>query len=322
MRGDTQGGDRIAALEEGSQAREAGRRQVEDGVIVGHRAKADRVVTHGKTAHSHPQILIQPASEIRDGVTIPVVDQWDRGPRTLVMALLAVIVVLVAAYWLAFPVVVRAVAVRVPQGALETIGVQVLASLDHELLQPSALPAAHQNELTEAFGRLSQEPALVGRARLVFRKSDALGANALALPSGVVIVTDGLVELAKDSDDVTAVLAHEVGHLAGRHGVRAVIQSALVSGLIALVVGDVSGLAAAAPAALLNARYSRDLEREADAYAVTTLRAVGIAPTRLADMLERMETQRSNAGQDGPAGVVAYLSTHPTTEERLRTLRE
>ena len=52
----------------------------------------------------------------------------------------------------------------------------------------------------------------------------------LALPSGVVIVTDDLVALAKDADDVVAVLAHEVGHLEGRHGVRAVIQSALVVG--------------------------------------------------------------------------------------------
>ena len=74
------------------------------------------------------------------------------------------------------------------------------------------------------------------------------------------------------------------------------------------MIGDVSALAAAAPAALLNARYSRDLEREADAYAVRALRAVGIAPTRLADMLERMETEHSRAGRESPAGAFSYLS--------------
>src|SRR6187431_3049451 len=107
---------------------------------------------------------------------------------------------------------------------------QVLASLDGGLLTPSELPTARQMTLTEAFGRLSLPPELAGHARLVFRKSDALRANAMALPSGVVIVTDDLVGLAKDADDVVAVLAHEVGHLEGRHGVRAVIQSALVAG--------------------------------------------------------------------------------------------
>ena len=249
-------------------------------------------------------------------------DQWDRGPRTLVVVLIVVAVLLAATYWLAFPVVVRAAAARVPQSALETIGTQVLASLDGGLLTPSELPATRQMTLTEAFGRLSLPPELAGHARLVFRKSDALRANAMALPSGVVIVTDDLVGLAKDADDVVAVLAHEVGHLEGRHGVRAVIQSALVAGLVTVVIGDVSALAAAAPTALLNARYSRDLEREADAYAVGALRAIGIAPTRLADMLERMEAERAGEGNESPPGAIAYLSTHPTTAERLRTLRQ
>jgi Zn-dependent protease with chaperone function len=161
----------------------------------------------------------------------------------------------------------------------------------------------------------------VSHSRIEFRRSEALGANALALPSGVVVVTDGLVALAKDTDDVVAVLAHEVGHLEGRHSMRAIVQSALVSGLIMLVVGDVSALAAAAPAALLNARYSRDLEREADAYASDALRAIGVRPTRLADMLERMEAEHSKAGREGPTDAFSYLSTHPTTEERLTALR-
>ena len=178
-----------------------------------------------------------------------------------------------------------------------------------------------QNELTAAFSRLTLSSELTGRAQLVFRKSEALGANALALPSGVIVVTDDLVALAKDPDDVVAVLAHEVGHLEGLHGMRAVIQGALVSAAITLVVGDISALAAAAPAVLLNARYSRELEREADGYAARALGAAGIAPMRLADMLERMETGHARAGHENPTGAFAYLSTHPTTEERLRTLR-
>jgi Zn-dependent protease with chaperone function len=248
-------------------------------------------------------------------------DQWDRGPRTLIVALAVMAAALAATYWLAFPIVVRAVAAGVPQRALEIIGSETLASLDTGVLEATMLTSTQQQEIISGFRRLSLPPELASHARLEFRRSETLGANALALPSGVMVVTDGLVALATDTDDVVAVLAHEVGHLAERHSMRAIVQSALVSGLIALIVGDVSALAAAAPAALLNARYSRDLEREADAYAVNALRPVGIRPTRLADMLERMEREHTKAGRDSPTGAFSYLSTHPPTEERLKTLR-
>lgn len=248
-------------------------------------------------------------------------DQWDRGPRTLMIVLAVMTALLGATYWLAFPVIVRAVAAGVPHNALEAISSQTLASLDDSLLDPTTLSVPRQQELTSAFGRLPISPDLGPHTRLEFRRSEALGANAMALPSGIVVVTDGLVALATDTDDVMAVLAHEVGHLEGRHSMRAIVQSALVSGLITLAVGDVSALAAAAPAALLDARYSRDLEREADVYAVNALRRIGVRPTRLADMLERMEAEHAKAGRENPAGVFSYLSTHPTTEERLTTLR-
>jgi Zn-dependent protease with chaperone function len=247
--------------------------------------------------------------------------QWESAPRTLFAVVAVGLLVLVGIYWLAAPIVVRGLAARVPHAALEAIGRETLAALDRSLLQPTSLPPERRQSIGTAFGRLSIAPELKSVARLEFRRSADLGANALALPSGTIVVTDGLVDLAQHDDDVVAVLAHEVGHLDGRHGVRAVIQDAFLSTLIALIAGDVSSLAAAAPAALLNARYSRSLEREADAYAVTTLRASGIRATRLADMLERMEAEQARAGRTGPAGAFQYLSTHPTTDERLRTLR-
>jgi Zn-dependent protease with chaperone function len=248
--------------------------------------------------------------------------QWETFPRTLILTLAVFLLAVVAAYWMAMPLVVNALARRVPQSALDAIGRQTMAALDREVMQPSALPESRRRELTAAFDRLSLAPDLRRVASLEFRRSDALGANALALPSGTLIVTDGLVELSREDGEILAVLAHEVGHLEGRHGMRAVIQRALLSTLITLIGGDVTSLAAAAPAALLDARYSRGLEREADAFAVATLRANGIAPTRLADILERMEQAHTRAGGGGPSGALAYLSTHPTTEERLQALRQ
>jgi predicted Zn-dependent protease len=80
-------------------------------------------------------------------------------------------------------------------------------------------------------------------------------------------------------------------------------------------LADINPIAVAAPAALLQTRYSRDFEREADAYAVELLSGAGIHAGHLADILERMSTR--TAGGLLPD----YLSTHPPTAERLQALR-
>ena len=77
-----------------------------------------------------------------------------------------------------------------------------------------------------------------------------------------------------DDDELIAVLAHELGHLNGRHAMRMVLQQSGIAVLVTAVAGDAVGmtlLAAAMPAALLNARYSREFELEADDYAYALL---------------------------------------------------
>ena len=89
-------------------------------------------------------------------------------------------------------------------------------------------------------------------------------------------------------------------------------------------LGDVSNVAAGLPALLLQARCSRDHEREADAYAAAMLDANGISPSRLADILEKMEqahvskTCGDDCEQDDAFG--AYMSSHPATRERIKAL--
>ena len=81
-------------------------------------------------------------------------------------------------------------------------------------------------------------------------------------------------------------------------------------------------------AALLDARYSRDMEAEADAYGARMLRANSLSPALLATMLERLEASRrpddaneKKDGKDDSDGVGGYLRSHPATEERIRALR-
>jgi Zn-dependent protease with chaperone function len=83
------------------------------------------------------------------------------------------------------------------------------------------------------------------------------------------VITDDLVKIAKSDDEIIAVLAHEIGHVRGRHALRQLLQAAGISALAVAVLGDVSSFSAilgAAPA-LLHAKHSRDFEREADTFA-------------------------------------------------------
>src|SRR5690606_4047665 len=127
--------------------------------------------------------------------------------------------------------------------------------------------------------------------RIEFRRGGDFGANALALPHGALVVTDELVFLLEDDRELLGVLAHEIGHVVHRHALRSVLQNSAVFVVIALVTGDVSSgavLGGALPAFLLQRRFSRAFEREADAHALATLRAAKIPPQHFAEALERL----------------------------------
>jgi len=246
------------------------------------------------------------------------VSRWERGWRPAGIAMLLVLVVGVVTYLFVLPVMARSAADRLPASALDTLSDEMRPVLDRTVFDPTKLSQDRTTAIMASVYRLDFDMALKERIRLEFRHADSLGANAMALPSGAIFVTDQLVALTPDDEVIAAVIAHEIGHVSHRHGLRQIIQSTAVGVFVTWFIGDLSALGAAAPSALLEAKYSRDLEREADAYAVAVLRASGIDPGRLAQALELIEKSHGAAG-DG--GVLAYMSTHPTTEERKAWLR-
>jgi Zn-dependent protease with chaperone function len=152
-----------------------------------------------------------------------------------------------------------------------------------------------------------------------------MGANAFALPDGTIVMLDELVDLTKDDNEIIAVLAHERGHVERRHALRMVLQSSVVGLALAWYVGDVSGLLATAPAIIAQAKYSRDMEREADIYAEQTMLANGLSPCLLGTMLDKLEAahlakfkeQHPVADADKADAAMDYLSSHPATKERM-----
>ena len=217
------------------------------------------------------------------------------------------------------PALAKQVAAVLPPSTERALGRDALAALDRVLLAPSKLPPARREKMRALFSHMVSGIEGADGYRLELRAGKRLGANALALPSGEIVVTDQLVELAEKDDELVAVLAHEIGHLRQRHGLRRLLQDSATVLLIAAVTGDLSSiasLASALPAILLQAKYSRDFESEADEFAFDYMKRHGIPPESLGAILLRMDKRRGAASD-----IPDYLSTHPATRERAERSR-
>lgn len=226
----------------------------------------------------------------------------------------ALVIWLVVAYVL--PLAADPVARALSPEVERAIGQRALASIDRLYAGRSALPKAERDRIAERLRAfLKDEPQLRGY-RLEFRRLG--GPNAFALPGNIVVVTDELTKFVRGDDELLAVIAHELGHLNGHHAVRLALQQSGVAVLVTVVAGDAVGmtfLAAAVPAVLLDARYSRAFEEEADTYAFALLARRGISPQAFADVMRRFATDRRTATPNDP--LLRYLSSHPAAAERI-----
>ena len=215
------------------------------------------------------------------------------------------------------PMAAKPIADRISPQFEAMMGQQALTALDQAFTKPTALPEEKQDEIRGAFESFVAGEPGAGDYVLEFRR---LGdANAFALPGGIIVVSDEMVEYVKDDDELFAVIAHELGHAHHRHAVRMVLQQSGIFILVTALAGDAVGftiLAAALPAQLLESHYSRDFEREADDYAVDYLRRHGRSPQAFAAALRHFAENPKMAKDDGT--LARYLSSHPGLDERIR----
>jgi Zn-dependent protease with chaperone function len=244
------------------------------------------------------------------------VDRLQRHLHVALVACVACVALAVVAYVWGLPWAAAEAARRLPPAVGRTLSVQALKVMDGGILFSSRVTGERQQGLKAKFDALRLPGDGAPVARLLFRDSPQLGANAFALPDGTIVVLDDLITSIDDDPEILAVLAHELGHVHGRHGLQLLFQSSAVGALATFYFGDISHLLAVAPAALVQARYSQALELEADDFAATTLRQHGMSPGLLADALKTLAERRPGAADGG------YLSSHPPTDQRMRHLRQ
>ena len=248
-------------------------------------------------------------------------------PRLLIFVVL-VVGFAIAIYRFAVPALVELAILATPPVVPELMSKSVLASLDQTVFEPTALSAEKQKSLTDGFQKLaaltprglaaltaSERPAYT----LNFRKGGVIGPNAFALPDGTVILTDELIDLAKNDELVLGVLAHEIGHVEHEHSLRQLYRAAGVTALIMLIGGDIgSGTEdiLVQGSALLTLSYSRKAEAEADRSSVELMFEAGHDPKAIAHFFELLRDKLGDKDERD------FLSTHPATPERIaETLR-
>jgi Zn-dependent protease with chaperone function len=227
--------------------------------------------------------------------------------------LLLVLLGAVGTKW-GIPLLARRVADALPPALAYDLGRGTLEVLDRSLLKPSSLPEGDGDRLRDTFGHMAAHyPKLP--LHLEFRRG--IGPNAFALPNGTVIATDELVKVAKNDEEIMAVLAHEIGHVHHRHSLRMALESSTVVLLISTYLGDVTQLttlSASLPSVYAQAHYSREHESEADTFALHYLDESGIPHRRFADILRTLQAE---SGADPEHGL-QYIASHPPTSERIR----
>jgi Zn-dependent protease with chaperone function len=144
--------------------------------------------------------------------------------------------------------------------------------------------------------------------------------NAFALPGGPMFLHRGMIEAAKSEGEVAGVMAHEIAHVALRHGTAQAtkgekFQIGAIAGQVlgAIVGGGLGSVIAQGSQFGLGAyflKYGREYEREADLLGAQIMARAGYDPRRMADMFRTIE--RQSGGQGGPE----WLSSHPNPGNR------
>jgi Zn-dependent protease with chaperone function len=242
----------------------------------------------------------------------------SRLESSLKVALASTLAVVLAGYLfvtLGLPALSEQLVALLPPALDRDLGDTALPQLDRHAFAPSGLPEARRAALRARFDSLVDDKTF--DYRLLFRQGGELGANAFALPGGAVIFTDELVQLADDDAMLAAVMLHEIGHVAHRHGMQSLTRQAGLGALALAITGDLStasSLVILLPTLLVQASYSREFERQADSYALDQMLARGLDPAKFAAMLQRLS--RGDGGDDW----LQYLQTHPASEARIARL--
>lgn len=146
-----------------------------------------------------------------------------------------------------------------------------------------------------------------------FQVIDDRNINAFATMGGFVYVHTGLIAAASNEAELASVIAHEIGHIAGRHAIKQMRQAAIAAGVASAVGVDRNKLVQIGVELALNRPKSREAEYEADRMGLETLIRAGYSPRGAIDFMAKLLKSGSPP---------TIISTHPATRDRISAMQQ
>src|SRR5579872_2292222 len=180
--------------------------------------------------------------------------------------------------------------------------------------------------ISEYVNRLGQNLVRNSDAKVPFtiKVIDSEEVNAFALPGGFFFVNSGLIMKADNEAELAGVMAHEIGHVAARHGTRQATKGEIAQlGMIPLIfMGGWTGYGIYQAASVLVPvtflKFSRAMESEADLLGLEYMYKAGYDPEAFVDFFEKIETLEKRK----PGTMAKVFSTHPMTDDRIRAAQK
>ena len=179
------------------------------------------------------------------------------------------------------------------------------------------------NSIVRRLAASSPGPRFPYQARVV----NASDINAFALPGGYLYVNRGLIEAVRSEDELAGVIAHEMAHVAERHGTEQITKSYGVqagAGILGSILAGRDGRLGLPEQIIgslgLNAlmmKFSRNAENEADRVGAQTMARAGYDPMAMASFFDLLQQQRGR----NPSAVSQFFSSHPSPANRSANIR-
>jgi predicted Zn-dependent protease len=212
--------------------------------------------------------------------------------------------------------IIRGVQVVQISNISKTQEVELGTSINQELIKSGQAKIYRNQSINDYINQIGQRLAKTSERPDIpytFQIVDDNGINAFATMGGYVYVNKGLIAAADNEAELASVIGHEIGHIAARHGIEHMRDSAVAQGLLSAAGLDRSDAVQIGVELAVSRPNGRSDELEADRFGLNNMIKANYAPAGILGFMQKL----LQAGGSTPS----FLSTHPATSERIKILQ-